>query len=200
MGYAPRRGLFAIIITIVITFTTGVTLWASPSLSLVPVHGNGTVKVRIYSNYFCPPCQSLDGASADVLTDLVKGNVVSLTLIDLAHDARSALYVRYYLAATAGSDMATAVRVRHALVEAARMGITTEDSLRAHMTSRGYGIHAKTPPTPTAVLAAYNKHVRMDMVRSTPTAVIETAQGRAVYRGVGEIMTALNALKGGTTR
>ena len=47
-----------------------------------PIYGSGAIQVRIYTDFFCSPCRGMKPAVEPVLRDIVKRNIITLTMVD----------------------------------------------------------------------------------------------------------------------
>ena len=45
--------------------------------------GSGPIKVRLYTDYFCPPCRDMEPDLEPLILDLVKDGTIQLTFIDV---------------------------------------------------------------------------------------------------------------------
>ena len=68
----------------------------------LPPFGSGTIKVRLYTDYFCPPCRDMEPDLEPLLLDLVKDGTIHLTFIDVPTSQHTTLYARYFLYALGG--------------------------------------------------------------------------------------------------
>ena len=48
-----------------------------------PTYGSGAIQVRIYTDYFCPPCRGMEPAVEPLLRNLIKKNAITLTMVDM---------------------------------------------------------------------------------------------------------------------
>ncbi|HEX7627777.1 MAG TPA: hypothetical protein VF354_02510, partial [Candidatus Methanoperedens sp.] len=72
-------GLFAMILTGWIVVGSG----SAQELNMpFPSYGTGPVEVRLYTDYFCPPCRAMEPDVEPLLRDLLKKNAIHLTLVD----------------------------------------------------------------------------------------------------------------------
>ena len=42
-----------------------------------PTYGSGAIQVRIYTDYFCPPCRGMEPAVEPLLRNLIKKNAIT---------------------------------------------------------------------------------------------------------------------------
>lgn len=156
--------------------------------------GNGPIEIRIYSDYFCPPCQRLEDGIESVLDRIVAQNKARILFIDTPGHRETPLYAQYFHRATAdGGNYGRAKAVRRILFQAAREGVKTEDGLVAYLRSRG--IQALAGST-AGYFQTLSRYIKDDRVRSTPTCVvISPNEGRSLYSGNG-ILEALKKIAG----
>jgi protein-disulfide isomerase len=156
-----------------------------------PSYGIGKVIVRIYTDYFCPPCRAAEPELEPLLIDLVKSKKVTLIFVDTPIYKDSQIYARYFLyALNKTNDFEYAIRVRSALFEAAANQINKE-SLEEFL--KGKGI-AFTPFDATPVLKKLNGLLQDDKVTGTPSCVIVKDGTSEKKVGGGEILKALKAI------
>jgi len=157
-----------------------------------PAYGAGAVQVRIYTDYFCPPCRGMEPAVEPILRELVKKNVIRLTLVDTPVYRDSALYARYFLyALNAKNDFEHALMVRNTLFEAAaKKNITTAEKIEELFKSKGIHYSAFEPKP---AFNQYNAFIKEDKINATPSCVIITGGEKKTFVGGTDI---INALKG----
>jgi|WetSurMetagenome_2_1015567.scaffolds.fasta_scaffold332123_1 protein-disulfide isomerase len=157
-----------------------------------PSYGIGKVIVRIYTDYFCPPCRAAEPELEPLLIDLVKSKKITVTFVDTPIYKDSQIYARYFLyALNKTNDFEYAIRVRSVLFEAAANKISKE-SLEELL--KGKDI-AFTPFDAVPVLKKLNGLLQDDKVTGTPTCVI-VKNGISDKRvGGGEILKALKEIQ-----
>jgi protein-disulfide isomerase len=96
-----------------------------------PTYGLGAVQVCIYTDYFCPPCRGMEPAVEPLLRDLIKRNVIRVTLVDMPFSKYSPLYASYFLyALKTKNDLEYALKVRNILFDAAaKNDVTTKEGI-----------------------------------------------------------------------
>ena len=159
-----------------------------------PSYGSGPIEVRIYSDYFCPPCRAMEPAVDPILKDLLKKNVIRLTLVDTPFHPHTPLYARYFLyALKENNDVEHAFRVRNILFEAStNKSITTKERIEAIF---------KEKEIPYAVFDAksafegYNVLLKEDNIKATPTCVIIKSGQKKTFAGGADIVNALKYLQ-----
>lgn len=117
---------------VLLAFLHSVPAAGSASEALVPSFGEGKVKVRPYTDYFCPPCRDMEPAIEPVISELVKDEVINLTFADTPFYKLSSLYVRYFLyALNEKKELEHALTVRRLLIDAAKQGLDNTEKLEA---------------------------------------------------------------------
>jgi len=158
-----------------------------------PSWGGGEVVVRLYTDYFCPPCRSMEPGLEPVIRNLVQENAINLTLIDTPLSDSSPLYARFFLHTLAKNpDFHNAIRVRRVLFDAARNNITQKERLEHVLIGNGI---AFAPVDTGEVFRRLNEHLKEDKIRETPTCVIVTGDRKELFVGGPAIMSALERLK-----
>ncbi|MDD5007361.1 MAG: thioredoxin domain-containing protein [Syntrophorhabdaceae bacterium] len=160
---------------------------------LVPAFGEGKVKVRLYTDYFCPPCRDMEPAIEPVISELIKGKVVNLTFADTPFYKLSSLYVRYFLyALNEKNDLEHALAVRRLLIDAAKQGLDSAEKLEALFKANKVALKPYDPKPTFDILSDY---LKKDQVQATPSCVIETDGKTDKHVGGKDIVDALNRLK-----
>ncbi len=158
-----------------------------------PQYGTGPVQVRIYTDYFCPPCGAMKLSVKPLLQELLQRNAITLTLVDAPFSSNSRLYGTYFLyALKKQNDQDHAFRVKDALYNAASdRRATTEADIEALFTLQEIPFE---PFDPVPVFDRYNDLIREDRLRATPTCVIINNDEKEVFIGTKDILEALNRL------
>ncbi|MFH2118783.1 MAG: thioredoxin domain-containing protein, partial [Pseudomonadota bacterium] len=188
---AFASGLFAMILAgLVVAGAGSAEVWNPP----VPSYGSGPIEVRIYSDYFCPPCRVTEPAIEPILKDLLKKKVIRLTLVDTPFHPHTALYARYFLfAIKVNNDVDHAFRVRNILIEASTdKSITTQERIEAIF--KGKGIPYAVFDT-KSVFEGYKVLLKEDNIEATPTCVIIKGGQKQTFVGGPDIVNALKALQ-----
>jgi uncharacterized membrane protein/protein-disulfide isomerase len=161
-------------------------------LNLPALYGSGPVEVRIYSDYFCSPCQSLENDSELIIDQLVARKKARILFIDTPVHQETAMYARYFIySAWNDPGYAKAKSVRKLLFSAAKEKIENEAELMKYLHSHG----VRTPMCQTAdYFKALNGYIKQDKIHSTPTCVIVTKEGKSTYHSPGQIVDALQNL------
>ncbi len=189
-----------ILVTVLLVFavvapaTAGDSSAPGSGKSPFPAFGAGPVEVRLYSDYFCPPCQQVEPFLDPILKDLLLKNVIRLVLVDFPMHNETPLYARYFLyALKSRSDVDHALHVRGTLFRAAAgkeylTAPKVEGLLKANRIP-----YAAFEPKP--VFDRYNALMQEDKVRGTPTIVIVRGGGKETFVGGADIIKALKGLK-----
>ncbi len=169
---------------------------ATPSYAaevLVPSFGSGKVVVRIYTDYFCPPCRAMEPKIEPLLVELVKKNVITLTFVDTPLYKASPLYARYFLyILSERKDFDLAMAARSALIGASLENITDPLKLEGYLGRKGIKFK---PFDAKPTLTILNGYLKEDKIQSTPNSVIIQDGKTARYTGGPDIADALERLK-----
>lgn len=161
--------------------------------TVMPSFGDGKTKVRLYSDYFCPPCRQMEPDIEPLLKELVKDRIITLTLVDTPFYRYSSLYVRYFLyAINEKKDLEHALYVRRSLIEAAKKGLDSAQKLEGFLKEKKITLK---PFDPKPVFDSLARHLKEDGIDATPSCVIESNGKTSKYSGAGNITDALTALR-----
>ncbi|MFB3925435.1 MAG: hypothetical protein ACE14T_05220, partial [Syntrophales bacterium] len=137
-----RRRVFPLLLLSIAGFVlflfafTGSTLPVYADEAHPYIYGGGPVEVRLYTDYFCGPCQSMENEIESTLDLIVAGGKARLVCIDTPVHRQTVLYARYFIYAMGGRpDYERAKKVKKALFEAASSGITAEEALSGYLRS-----------------------------------------------------------------
>lgn len=137
---------------------------------LIPSFGTGKTQVRLYTDYFCGPCSSLEPKLEKMIPDLVKKETVSIIFIDTPIHKHSSLYATYFLyILNEKKDLPLALRARAVLFEAAKKKVTEKDKLEEYLNKRNMGFK---PFDARTTFKLYNAYFQEDKISATPTCVI----------------------------
>ncbi len=159
-----------------------------------PTYGTGAIQVRLYTDYFCPPCRAMEPPVEPVLRDLLKRKLITLTLVDVPFRRYSPLYTQYFLYALKGkNNLERALKVRNILFEAAaNTQVTTKEQLEEIFKGKGIP-YAVFDPKPA--FSRYNVLITEDNIQSTPTCVIIRGVKKEAFAGGTDILKALKHLQ-----
>lgn len=154
--------------------------------------GQGKVRVRLYTDYFCGPCSRMEPKIEALLSDLVKRSVITLTFVDTPVHKTTTVYARYFLyACNAERVFARVLRSRAILFEAAKNGIEDREKLEEFLRKNNVRFkEMDAGPIFTALSALIDE----DGIRSTPTCVIIRDGRKSVFSGEADITRALDLL------
>jgi len=160
--------------------------------TLLPSFGKGKIQVRLYTDYFCGPCRSVEPKLEEVITDLVKKRVITITFIDTPIHKHTNLYTRYFLyVLNENQELNRAHLARAALFEAARLKIFEEEQLVEFLSKRNIGLR---PFDVAATFRLFNRYLEEDRIHATPTCVISNDEKNS-FKGPKDIMKALERLR-----
>lgn len=172
--------------------------FAAAPVTVLPAYGSGPVKVRLYTDYYCGPCSSIEPQLEAAIAELVKRNAISVTFVDTPLHRETPLYAAHFLFALNGrNDLPQALRTRALLFDAAKMGISGREKLEGYL--RGNNV-ALRPFEYKPVLDLFNGWLKEDRVTSTPTMVVIREGSRESYTGKDEILKGIERLKLGSAR
>ena len=157
--------------------------------NLITSFGSGKVTVRLYTDYFCGPCNALEGSLEEVIVELVQKKIIRITFIDTPIHKETPLYAKYFLyILNEKRDFKHALAARAVLFEAASARIINPGELESFLTKKGIGyrIYDVKP-----VFKSFEKHIREDRITSTPTCVISVGNELQTFKGADKILEAL---------
>jgi thiol-disulfide isomerase/thioredoxin len=157
--------------------------------------GNGKVKVRLYTDYFCVPCRAVEPRIEGLLKSLVKKNLINITFIDAPFHKFSSMYARYFLfILNENRNFEYALSAREILFEAAKENVTEAEKLEEYLKKKGIKFSAFDV---RPVFVALERSLRDDNINATPTCVIERDGKKEMFKGGDDIAKALEGLNGG---
>jgi len=159
----------------------------------LPSFGVGKVKVRLYTDFFCPPCRDMEPDMEPVIRKLIKDKVIDMTFVDTPFYRFSALYVRYFLyALNEKKDLEHVLYVRRILIEASKGTVDSAEKLEAFLKEKKIALK---PFDPKPVFETLTGYLKEDRIEATPTCVIEIDGKTSKHVGAADIISALNKLK-----
>jgi len=158
-----------------------------------PSYGSGPVEVRLYTDYFCPPCRTMEPAVEPLLKELLKKNAIRLTLVDVPFSQLTPLFARNFLyALKENNDLEHAFRVRNVLLEAStRKDVTTQERIEALFREKGIPSSAFDAKP---AFDRYNALIKEDKIDATPTCVVIKNGQKKAFVGGPDIINSLKAL------
>jgi len=184
-------GIF--LMTLIVNSTIAETIPGSmKGNSPFPSYGTGKIIVRIYTNYFCPPCRAAEAELEPLLLDLVRAKKITAAFVDTPNNKDSQYYARYFLyAINKRNDFQYALQARSALFAAAASKINNKEAMEEYLSAKGI---AFTPFDVKPVTTKFNDLLAGDKVTATPTCVI-IKDGKSEKRvGSEDILKALKEL------
>lgn len=182
-------------IFMILTFSGSATPAYGAEKSIVPSYGSGRYELIIFTDYFCPPCQSMESELDPAVQEFLSGGGVKVTFVDLPLHKETRLYAQYYLyAAKAAKGYENVLHARQVLFSLARnYAAQTEDDLKKALKAEGVSI-AVYDLSP--VYPALNKIINTYQAKSTPTCIIKYASDDIrKYVGTFEIRNGLGMLR-----
>jgi hypothetical protein len=182
-------------IFIILTFSGSATPAYGAEKSIVPSYGSGKYELIIFTDYFCPPCQSLESEIDPALHEFLSRGRVRVTFVDLPIHKETVLYAKYFLyAAKAGKSYKKALNARRILFALAKnRAALSEDDLKKSLKVQGVSF---TPYDLTPVYPALNTYINTHKVKSTPTCVVIYSNSDIrKYTGTAEIQSGLAMLR-----
>ncbi len=110
---------------------------------LIPSFGQGKTQVRLYTDYFCGPCSTLEPRLEPLIVNLIKKKIISITFIDTPVHTYSPLYARYFLyILNEKNEFNHATKARAVLFEAAKNKMTKKEELENFLKKRNIKFRA----------------------------------------------------------
>ncbi len=158
-----------------------------------PAYGSGPVEVRLYTDYFCPPCRSMEPDAEPLLRELLKKNAIRLTLVDVPFNPLTPLFARYFLYTIKESNaLEDVLKARNILQNAAtNKEIKTLEKIEALFKEKGIAFSVWDPKP---AFDRYNALIKEDKINATPTCVIVRDGQKKAFVGGPEIVNALKGL------
>ena len=156
----------------------------------VPVFGRGPVEVRLYTDYFCRPCQALEPRIYPLLEKLIHRYRIRFVQVP-HHSLTDRYFYRYLAAVNGGAGFARALEIRQILFQCAAAPV---DEAVLDRVFQRLGI-AMVPYDTSLTMAERDWMLRDDKVVATPTLVV-LRPGSAVerHRGLEGVEKALRDL------
>ena len=175
----------------------GLIVWApdAAAQNTIPSVGAGSYEIIMYSDYFCPPCKTLDSKIEPLLKELLATGKVKITFVDVPFHKETPLYVRVFLyAVNAGPTDEEIFRIRRILFIAAQeKRLDDREALLAYVKEQKIAWKSfEVKP----VFSRLSQVIKQFKVDETPTCVIRySATDEKKYGGTEEIWTGLTQLK-----
>ncbi len=137
----------------------------------IPSYGKGSWELIIFTDYFCPPCQSVEKDLEPELERLLARGDVKITFVDYPGHKGTPLYAKYFLSAVAADEgYQNIIKTRNILFSLARQKkINQENALAAFLKSEGIALKIIDPlPIYKEWLAMIKRHE----INQTPTCLL----------------------------
>ena len=167
--------------------------WAEMRDLPFPSYGSGPVEVRLFADYFCSPCRDIEPEVEPILKELLKQNMIRLTLVDVPHDKLTPLYARNYLyAIRENNDPEHSFRVRSILQGAAAgKDVKTQEQIEALFKEKGVSFSLwDTKPA----FDRYNALIKEDNIQGTPVCIVIKNGQKKFSMGKPNVIKAIKAL------
>ena len=154
--------------------------------------GTGKTQIRLYTDYFCRPCSSIEPRLENIIPNLVKNGTISITFLDTPIHKYSTLYATYFLyILNEKKDFNHTMRARAILFEAAKNKVTEKEKLEKYLKSKGIKFK---PFDIKPTFSLYNKYFQEDNINATPTCVIISNGEKSTFKGADDITKAFEGL------
>jgi len=160
------------------------------SAPALPSYGNGPLEIRLYTDYFCQPCQALEEQIEPLFAPLVQSGQVKLIFVDTPIHPRTGLYAQYFLFALADGEntLERSVKLRNILFNAARHQIEDEAQLVAFLKKQQVNVRKGDIDRLLPVLRQYSSMINNDRIGSTPQLVAYREGNKEKITGAKEIL------------
>lgn len=157
---------------VVLTFSGSATPAYGAERPSAPSYGNGPYELLIFTDYFCPPCQSVESDMDWYLNEFLSKGGVKVTFIDMPLHQLTPLYARYFLyVANTGGGYREILHARKVLFELATANAAaTDKALAQKLKERGV---AFKPYDPKPVYAVLDRTIKEFKANATPTCFVK---------------------------
>jgi len=137
----------------------------------IPSFGKGSWELLIFTDYFCPPCQSVEKDLEPELERLLARGDVKITFVDFPGHKETPLYAKYFLSAVAADKgYKNVIKARHILFSlAAEKKVDQEYALSAALKSKKIVLKMIDPKPIYSQWSAMIKRYEIDQ---TPTCIL----------------------------
>jgi thiol-disulfide isomerase/thioredoxin len=168
--------------------------------SSVPTYGAGPYELIVFTDYFCPPCQSMESEIDPALGEFLSRGGIRVTFVDVPLHKQTKVYVKYFLyVAKSARNYKDILHARRVLFSIAKhQGTADEESLAKLLKAQGVAFE---PYDLKPTYEALNKIIQMYKVNSTPTCIVKysTSDIRR-YSGTFQIRNGLAMLRASQKR
>lgn len=188
-----KTSVMTILMAVALLVFSTMILYAQEREAPFPQYGQGPVEVRIYSDFFCPPCRAMEPLAEPVLQELLKRNAITLIIVDVPRSPQSVMYAKYFLYALKMiNNPDHAFHVRNVLKgAAAERLVMTEAHIEELFKSNKIEFAVSDV---RASVDRYNALIKEDKVQATPTCVIIMDGKKETFVGTGDVVAALKRL------
>lgn len=166
---------------------------AAETLESIFSWGSGPIEVFIFSDYFCPPCQTIEPYLENALLDLHRSGV-KVTLVDKPIYAKSPMYSQYFFyAAKAAKSFDEVLRIRRVLFDIAKTkAVDSERELMQKLKENNIKlVLMEIKP----IFDRWAELIERFGVKSTPTCIVkQPGQKTMIYTGSREIPEGIDLL------
>jgi hypothetical protein len=137
----------------------------------IPSYGKGAWELIIFTDYFCPPCQSVEKDLEPELKRLLARGDIKITFVDFAGHKDTALYAKYFLcSAASGKGYKNALKARNILFSLAmEKKIDQENDLAANLKSKGIALKMIDPKP---IYKEWSAMIKRYEINQTPTCIL----------------------------
>ena len=164
---------------------------ASTAETRLMTYGKGPLEVILFTDFFCPPCQKLEGLISGTLDNIINNNIASVTFVPLPMSKKSMILALHLISYSEGKSYKAVAQNRKKLYDMAKSGAVT-DEMVDQWVQKYRGKSGELNP----YIKSMNDTIIENNVTSTPTCIIRYAGGvKQTFKGYKDIQDALNALR-----
>jgi hypothetical protein len=140
--------------------------------SSVPSYGKGPKELIVFTDYFCPPCMTLEADLEPAINKLLTRGDVKVTFVDMPLHKLTPMYAKYFLFATQGaSGYKNAMHARSVLFMLSKQTLAkTEAEIEKAFTEQNV---AFMPFDPKPVYSEWNQIIKAYKITTTPTCILK---------------------------
>jgi protein-disulfide isomerase len=196
LGRASLSFSILMILSVLLTIITAGCDKSSPGVErrLVTSYGDGAYELIIFTDYFCPSCQTLESDLDPLFNNLMERGGVRITFIDAPVHKLTELYGKYFLyAVNANRDFKEILHVGRVLFSIAKANtVSTEEALALELKAQRVVFQRYNLSN---VYVTMNEIMKKYDIRSTPTCVVRYSDSDIhKYSGPEEIKEGLSLL------
>jgi len=137
----------------------------------IPSYGKGAWELIIFTDYFCPPCQSVEKDLEPELERLLARGDVKITFVDYPGHRETALYAKYFLCAVAADKgYQNVMKARNILFSlAGEKKIVQENALAAALKSQKIALKIIDPKP---IYNEWSAMIKRHEIDQTPTCIL----------------------------